>query len=64
MKFFKRLKIILSFPDRHEIVAKILTWIELCQNAVLKKIIHIIMTTINKSFATSRPVIELATSRT
>ena len=61
MKFFKRLRVIFSFPDRHEIVTKILTWIELCQNAVLKKIIHITMTTIHKSFATSWPVIELAT---
>ena len=64
MKFFKRLRVILSFPDPHEIVTKILTWIELFQNAVLNKIIDIIMTTINKSFATSGPVIELATSRT
>ena len=37
MKFFKRLRVILSFPNRHEIVTKILTWIELCQNAVFKK---------------------------
>ena len=37
MKFFKRLRVILSVPNRHEIVTKILTWIELCQNAVFKK---------------------------
>ena len=64
MTFFKRLRVVLSFPDRHKSVTKKWTWIELCQNAVLNKIIDIIMTTINKSFATSWPVIELATSRT
>ena len=47
MKFFKRLRVILSFPDPHEIVNKKWTWIELFQNAVLNKIIDIIMTTIN-----------------
>lgn len=64
MKFFKRLRVILSFPDPHEIVAKKWIWIELFQNAVLNKIIDIIMKMMNKSFATSGPVIELATSRT
>ena len=64
MKFFKRLRVILSFPDPHEIVTKKWIWIELFQNAVLNKIIDIIMKMMNKSFATSGPVIELATSRT
>ena len=37
MKFFKRLRVILSFPDPHEIVTKKWTWIELCQNAVFSR---------------------------
>ena len=63
MKFFNRLRVNLSFPDRYEIVTKKRTWIELCQTVVLNKI-DIIMTTLNKLFATSKPVIELPTSRT
>ena len=46
MKFFVfqvwSFSVSLSFPDRHEIVTKKLTWTELCQNAVLNKIIDII----------------------
>ena len=46
MKFFVfqvwSFRVSLSFPDRHEIVTKKLTWTELCQNAVLNKIIDII----------------------